>query len=113
MDGNQIVREYLLLGLRFGRLVEGFVDAYTGDQRLRRQGAEEPRPDPAALARRARELRAELPGGALSPERQRFVDAHLVALECSGRKLAGADIPFVEEVEAYFQVHVSLAQQDA
>jgi hypothetical protein len=113
MDGNQIVREYLLLGLRFGRLVEGFVDAYTGDQRLRRQVDDEPRPDPAALARRARELRAELPGGALSPERQRFVDAHLVALECSGRKLAGADIPFVEEVEAYFQVHVSLGDQDA
>src|SRR6202011_2730663 len=74
---------------------------------------DEPRPDPAALARRAPELRAELPGRGLSPEPQRFVDAHLVALECSGRKLSGADIPFVEEVEAYFQVHVSLGDQDA
>jgi hypothetical protein len=113
MDGNQIVREYLLLGLRFGRLVEGFVDAYTGDQRLRRQVDDEPRPDPAALVRRARELRAELPGGDLSPQRQRFLDAHLVALECSGRKLAGADVPFVDEVEAYFQVRINLGDQDA
>jgi hypothetical protein len=112
MDGNQFAREYLLLGLRFGRLVEGFVDAFTGDQRLRWQVDNEPRPDPVVLARRARELRAELPAVDLTQRRQQFLDAHLVALECSGRKLAGEDVPFVAEVEAYFQVRVTLGDQD-
>ncbi|MDQ3600099.1 MAG: DUF885 domain-containing protein, partial [Actinomycetota bacterium] len=100
------VREYLLLGLRFGRLVEGFVDAYTGDPALGRQVADEPRPDPAALARRARELRLELPGTALPEPRQQFLDSHLRALECSGRTLAGEAVGFVEEVEAYFEVRI-------
>jgi len=107
------VREYLLLGLRFGRLVEGFVDAYTGDSALGRQVADEPRPDPAALARRARELRLELPGTALPEPRRQFLDAHLRALECSGRTLAGDAVGFVEEVEAYFQVRIAPGDPEA
>ena len=112
MEGTQLVREYLLLGLRFDRLVEGFVDAYTGDPALRRQVENEPAPDPAALAARARDLRGELAGIDLAPERVRFLDAHLVALECSGRKLAGQDVGFVDEVEAYFQVRISRGEED-
>ena len=98
------VREYLLLGLRFDRLIEGFVDAYTGDPALRRQVDNEPRPDPAALARRAAQLRAELPASGLPEPRARFLDAHLTALECSGRVLAGQQVGFVAEVAAYFDV---------
>ncbi len=37
MESVSFVREYLLLGLGFDRLEEGFVDAYTGDPALRRQ----------------------------------------------------------------------------
>lgn len=98
------VREYLLLGLRFNRLIEGFVDAYTGDPALRRQVDNEPRPDPAALARRAAQLRAELPAAGVPEPRARFLDAHLTALECSGRVLAGQQVGFVAEVAAYFDV---------
>jgi hypothetical protein len=106
------VREYLLLGLRFGRLLDGFVDAYTGDPALRRQVDNEPRPDPAALADRARELRAELPVAGLPEPRNRFLDAHLTALECSGRALAGRPVGFVAEVAAYFDVHIAPGDPD-
>lgn len=109
---DTLVREYLLLGLRFDRLIEGFVDAYTGDPALRRQVGDEPPPDPRALAARARTLRAEIAGSDLSAPRRRFLEAHLVALECSGRKLAGEQVPFVEEVEAYFQVHIAPGDTD-
>jgi hypothetical protein len=98
------VREYLLLGLRFDRLIQGFVDAYTGDPALRRQVDNEPRPDPAALGRQAAQLRAELPAAGLPEPRARFLDAHLTALECSGRVLAGQRVGFVAEVAAYFDV---------
>lgn len=106
------VREYLLLGLRFGRLLDGFVDAYTGDPALRRQVDNEPRPDPVALADRARELRAELPVAGLAEPRARFLDAHLTALECSGRALAGRPVGFVAEVAAYFDVDIALGDPD-
>lgn len=107
------MREYLLLGLRFDRLVEGFVDAYTGDPALRRQVDNEPRPDPAELARRAATLRAELPASGLSAERVAFLDSHLVALECSGRTLAGEQVPFVDEVRCYFDVDIEPGDEDA
>jgi hypothetical protein len=107
-----LVREYLLLGLRFDRLTEGFVDAYTGDPALRRQVENEPRPDPAQLAKRAMTLRSELPAAGLGEQRSAFLDAHLVALECSGRKLAGEDVPFVDEVRRYFDVTIEPGDED-
>ncbi|BBY82304.1 DUF885 domain-containing protein [Mycolicibacterium pulveris] len=101
-----IVREYLLLGLRFDRVEEGYVDAFTGDPELRRVVAAEPQPDPVELARQAERLLAKLPAG-LEPARADFVAAHLRALACAGRKLAGEDVGFVDEVEAYFDVRIS------
>ncbi|HEX6755617.1 MAG TPA: DUF885 domain-containing protein [Mycobacteriales bacterium] len=107
-----IAREYVLLGLRFDRLESGFVDAYTGDPALRRQVADEPEPKPAALAADARRLRASLPGSDLADDRVAFLEAQLTALECSGRKLAGEDVGFVDEVEAYFGVRIEPGDQE-
>ncbi|MDY6995917.1 MAG: DUF885 domain-containing protein [Actinomycetota bacterium] len=101
-----LIREYLMLGLRFDRVEEGYVDAFTGDPALRRAVADEPRPDPADLVRQAHQLLAELPAG-LDEERAAFVGAHLRALACAGRKFAGEDVGFVDEVEAYFDVRIS------
>lgn len=106
-----VVREYLLLGLRFDRLVDGFVDAYTGDPALRRITQNEPRAEPTALARRAGELLAELPAD-LPAERAGFLAAHLRALQTSGRTLAGEPVGFVDEVEAYFDVHIKPGDPD-
>jgi len=39
-----VVTEYLKLGLRFDRVVSGFVDAYIGDPALRQQVADGPNP---------------------------------------------------------------------
>ena len=63
MDATTVIREYLLLGLRFDRIEEGYVDSFTGDPALRRavavRAAARPRrpgpPAPSALL-------AELPG---------------------------------------------------
>ncbi|CAM4454150.1 DUF885 domain-containing protein [Nocardia ninae] len=107
MAAHPLVTEYLRLGLAFDRLEDGFVDAYTGDPALRRDVQNAPAPEPRQLARRAAELRAELPEAGLSAERTEFLDVHLRALECSGRKFAGDDIGFVDEVRAYFDVDIA------
>jgi hypothetical protein len=101
-----LTREYLLLGLRFDRLVDGFVDAYTGDPALRAQVANEPPPDPGELARGATLLRSELASSGLAADRAAFLDGQLHALSVSGRKLAGEPVGFVDEVESYFQVRI-------
>ncbi|MEU6564918.1 DUF885 domain-containing protein [Nocardia nova] len=112
MHAHPFVTEYLRLGLAFDRLEPGFVDAYTGDPALRRAVESAPAPQPRELADRAAALRKELPEAGLDEQRTEFLAAHLLALECSGRKFAGDDISFVEEVRAYFDVDIELGDID-
>lgn len=107
-----VAAEYVRLGLRFDRLEEGFVDAYTGDPALRAAVDAEPAPDPADLGRRARELRAELPSAGLPSDRAEFLDGQLTALSCSARRFAGEPVGYVDEVEAYFGVRIELGDTD-
>ncbi|WP_099025634.1 DUF885 domain-containing protein [Mycolicibacterium palauense] len=111
MEPETLVREYLLLGLRFDRVEEGYVDSFTGDPALRRAVAAEPAPEPAELARRARELAEALPEvprvRGFTDARADYLDAHLRALDCAGRKFAGADVGFVDEVRDYFDVTIA------
>ncbi len=111
-DGVATVIEYLKLGLRFGRVVDGFVDAYTGDPALRHQVDDEPAPDPAELSLQAAELSAAVADADLAPARADFLTAHLAALTVAGRRLAGQQMSFVDEVRSYFQVDIDLVDTD-
>lgn len=117
MEPNTLIREYLLLGLRFDRVEDGYVDSFTGDPALRRAVADEPAPDPADLARQARRLLAALPDtprtGGFDEARADYLAAHLRALELAGRKFGGEDVGFVDEVEAYFDVRIAKGDPDA
>ena len=106
-DSEALIHEYLLLGLRFDRVEEGYVDSFTGDPSLRRQVADEAAPDPADLARQAQRLLAQVPGSGLDGPRADYLSAHLKALACAGRKFAGEDVGFVEEVREYFDVDIA------
>ncbi|MGO4446281.1 DUF885 domain-containing protein [Mycobacterium sp. 2YAF39] len=113
MNATTLIREYLLLGLRFDRVEEGYVDSFTGDPELRRIVAAEPSPQAADLARQAEKLLDELNAGSdLEQGRAEFIGAHLRALACAGRKFAGEDVGFVDEVEAYFDVRIGKGDPD-
>ncbi|AHC26971.1 MULTISPECIES: hypothetical protein [Mycobacteriaceae] len=113
MNASTLIDEYLLLGLRFDRVEEGYVDSFTGDPALRRKVADEPAPDPADLARTAQRLLAEVPAAeGLDAQRRAYLSAHLKALACAGRKFAGEDVGFVEEVREYFDVDIVKGDQD-
>jgi hypothetical protein len=107
-----LVRDYLLLGLRLGRHIDGFVDCWFGDPGLARQaGAETPVP-PGQLAEDAARLLAGVADSGLAAQRQRFLAAQLSALRCTARRLAGADIPFRAEVAACFELDIGLGDTD-
>lgn len=111
MQPDHLIREYLVLGLRFDRIEEGYVDAFTGDPALRRQVADEPAPDPIDLTAQARRLLSALPDvprdAAFTDQRAEFIAAHLRALACAGRKFAGEEVGFVDEVRDYFDVEIA------
>ncbi|KUI27967.1 hypothetical protein AU196_05235 [Mycobacterium sp. IS-1742] len=117
MEPDTLIREYLLLGLRFDRIEDGYVDSFTGDPALRRMVADEPAPDPADLARQAERLIAALPDtprtGGFDEARADYLTAHLRALALAGRKFAGEDVGFVDEVEAYFDVRIAKGDPEA
>lgn len=113
MDATTVIREYLKLGLRFDRVEEGYVDSFTGDPALRAAVADEPAPDPADLARQADRLLGEVAGAeGLDRQRADYLAAHLKALACAGRKFAGEDVGFVDEVRAYFDVDIVKGDPD-
>jgi hypothetical protein len=105
--------EYVRLGLRFDRLERGFVDAYTGDRRLRAQVADEPAPTPQLLADQARGLLRELDAADLPADRVDYLRGQLTALECTARKMAGEPVGFLAEVAGYFQVDVVVGDEAA
>jgi hypothetical protein len=92
-----LVEGYLLLGLRLGQHVDGFVDAYYGPPELAAQADAEGQLDPARLARDARELAARL-DELEDPQRRRWLEAQLDGLETTARRLAGEDVHYREEV---------------
>ena len=120
MQPGTLIRDYLMLGLRFDRIEEGYVDAFTGDPELRRLVADEPAPEPAQLLRQAERLLAELPQvprssagpGGFTDQRAAFIGAHLRALACAARKFAGEPVGFVQEVRDYFDVEIVRGDPD-
>jgi hypothetical protein len=100
--------EYVRLGLRFDRLESGFVDAYTGDPRIRAEVADEAAPTPKQLRDQARELLTEVESAGLPDDRADYLRGQLTGLECTARKMSGEPVAFIDEVRAYFQVDVEL-----
>ena len=79
--------EYVRLGLRFDRLESGFVDAYTGDPRLRAEVADEPAPTPSGLRDQARALLRKLDAADLAADRSEYLRGQLTGLcRWSGRR---------------------------
>jgi hypothetical protein len=105
--------EYVRLGLRFDRLESGFVDAYTGNPRIRAQVDDEPAPTATQLRDQARGLLGELDASGLDADRAEYLRGQLTGLECTARKLAGEPVGFLDEVSAYFQVDVTLGDPGA
>ena len=114
-----VVERYLELGLRLGRHVDGFVDAYYGPAALADRVAAEPAGPPGELAAAAARLVADLDSGvgadgpdALGPDRRRWLRAQVAGLHTSARKLAGEAIGYLDEVESCYGVRPAPVPED-
>jgi hypothetical protein len=123
-----LVEEYLTLGLRLGRHIDGMVDAYYGPpERAAVVGAEALLP-PERLVADARALLAAIDAhgpleppagggagtdeGGAAPARRHWLRAQVVGLLTTARKLAGESIGYADEVEACYGVRPTRVEED-
>ena len=118
---NGIVDRYLELGLRLGRHVDGFVDAYYGPPALAGRVEAEPLRPPGRAGRRRRRAWSptSTPARARAPAttrvdagRRRWIRAQVLGLRTSARKLAGEPIAYLDEVEQCYGARPALVPED-
>ena len=123
MPENGLVEDYLTLGLRLGRHIDGMVDAYYGPPRLARAAEEEPLVPPAQLLASSRSLLAALAAGgpldasstpedSSAPARRHWLAAQVRGLATTCAKLAGEPISYADEVEACYGVRPRRVDED-
>ncbi len=99
---DPVARDYLLLALRLDQHMPGLVDGYYGPRDLKAQVDMENLRTPARLADDAAALRERVATEVDEPDRRRWLDRQLVALEVLASRRAGVEIPYVDEVERCF-----------
>ena len=106
--GTAPVTDYLELGLRLDKHVDGMVDAYYGPPDIATRVAAEPVVAPARLLDDARTLRAALDdpvaSAGLDATRRRWLRAQVHGLVTVCAKLAGDHIGYADEVESCYGV---------
>jgi hypothetical protein len=99
---DALARDYLLLALRLDQRIPGLVDGYFGPADVKAQVDLEQLRPPVRLLEDAVALRARLAAEVAEPDRRRWLDAQLVALDVQARALAGDGLPYLEHVTACF-----------
>jgi len=99
---DPVARDYLVLALRLDQRIAGLVDGYFGPADLKALVDMEQLRSPARLIDDAAGLRARLPAEVEEPDRRRWLDVQLIALEAQARALAGDGLPYLEHVTACF-----------
>ena len=118
MATSGLVAEYLTLGLRLGRHIDGLVDAYYGPVDRAAAVRAEPVHPPDRLVAEARALLAAIDAGTpldpdssgpghedgSAPARRHWLRAQVVGLLTTARKVAGEPIGYADEVESCYGV---------
>jgi hypothetical protein len=99
--------EYLTLSLEIERIFPGFVDAYMGPDTLKARANSGDLPDPKALLDRAQRLLRDVRISEYDDNRKEFLRAQITGIITSCRKLAGEEIPYVNEVRDSFDISVA------
>jgi hypothetical protein len=121
MASAGLVEDYLTLGLRLGKHIDGLVDAYYGPSERADVVGAEPVLPPDRLVEEARRLLAAIDAGSAldpltsgssaddgaAPARRHWLRAQVVGLLTTARRLAGEPIGYADEVEACYGVRPS------
>ena len=108
-----VVERYLLLGLRLGRHVDGFVDAYYGPDELSSAVAEEDVGPAESLVAEADALLRDLASAELDRHRREWIRDQVRGVRVAARVLAGESVSYSDEVEGCYGVRPEEWSEDA
>ncbi|MFX0155653.1 MAG: hypothetical protein ACFE9Q_14115 [Candidatus Hodarchaeota archaeon] len=103
-------KEYLLLGLRMDKLIDGFVDAYYGPSELKALVESEKPLSPKNLLTSCKNLQKQLYNQGFTEERVRFLEKTLGAIETSLNINIGEDLHFLDKVERLYDIKPELIE---
>lgn len=111
--GDQLINDYLRLGLALGRHIDGLVDAYYGPPGFAEAAAAGPPEPPAVLADRARRLLGDLAiDSDLDATRRNWLTAQVRGLHTTARKVSGEPIGYLDEIAECYGVRVGLVPEE-
>jgi hypothetical protein len=106
-NSRPLPERYVLLCLRVGRHIDGFIDAYFGPPEWRELVDGEPPAEPRVLLEEALVLIEALPSAGLESQRERWLRGQLRALECTLARMTGEEVAWANEVERCIGVRPS------
>jgi hypothetical protein len=98
-EQRSLPERYVLLCLRVGRHIDGFIDAFFGPPEWNELVDGEVPVEPNVLREEALALIEALPSEGLDSQRERWLKGQLKALECVLARMTGEDIAWADEVE--------------
>ncbi len=103
-------QKYITLILEINKHVAGYIDAYIGPPNLQDEVNARPLRSPVKLLEDFARLRDMLPTA--NAARQAYLQAMLRAVETTLLKLAGEDIPYMEEVQRIYDIMPQRVNED-
>ncbi len=101
---SNLIDQYLRIAFHLDRHIPGYIDAYFGDSRKRGLALAEPQLSPEALVNATTELLAAIQSSEIPDNRKDCLLKQIVAMQTQSEKLAGAELPYVEEVSRCFDI---------
>ncbi|MHA2180961.1 MAG: hypothetical protein ACXAAH_06025 [Promethearchaeota archaeon] len=105
---DEFGKNYLLLGLRIGKLIEGYVESYYGPPELREIVDKEQPVSPKNLLSICDRLQHDLPNQGFAKIRIKFLSKMLRAMETSLNVVDGKNIPYLKQVNRFYDIKAEL-----
>jgi len=111
MELNNFAKNYLTLGLRINKHINGYVEHYYGPLDIKKKVDFEDKISPKILLKDFDDLYKQLKNQGYENNRLKFLDKTFIAIETILRKLNGETISYLEQVEKLFDF-IPILQKD-
>ena len=97
-------KEYLLLGLRMGEIIDNYVDAYFGPKELQQIVNNETNISAKSLLNDCARLQSQVRDQGFTQDRERYLEKTLLAMETSLRIENEEEMPYKEQISKLFDI---------